>query len=314
MAGVSRSKLELRRAVSRRLAASRRDRDNRIGQPAAVLSQPPTAPTQPTARPAASPAQTTSAGRSAAAADRPQRGWAARLRAAVGGASAQRETVDESREQPVGAAPPADPVDAAPPADPVDPAPPADPVHAAPPADPVHAAPPADPGAEEQSGPAWIRARDSLRRLTASRLDELDQEPAPAAEAPKPEPEPREQSGPAWIRARDALRQLTTSRLEQLGDERPSAEPAPRHDAQEVVPWARRDAMQRLTVIRLERLDEPGTDAGHERHNGTAPGDAATSEPAHERASDASWGGRLRYAARGRRARPASEAARTDTG
>ncbi|TDD68778.1 hypothetical protein E1262_15075 [Jiangella aurantiaca] len=233
-------------------------------------------------------------------------------------------------------------------------------------------------GSAPEEPPPWAaRIRAAFGRAGTTRPEPVD-EPPPAAPLPVDtvagEPtEPREdQGGPAWVRARDSLRRLTTSRLEQLGDQplaaerwrSPSAAPpddeGPRHDAQEVVPWARRDALQRLTVIRLERLDEEPearTDTGRKRRNGTEPvlasrrptsagaptGDVekgegagpertdtpargsgaavpgksderATSELAHDAGTSvSSWGGRLRDAVRGRFARPASDSARTES-
>ncbi|RIQ29606.1 hypothetical protein DY240_08265, partial [Jiangella rhizosphaerae] len=205
---------------------------------------------------------------------------------------------------------------------------------------------PAEPPAPDPS--PVEAAADALRRLTATRLEQLDEQ-RPETTSGEPAEAREAQSGPAWVRARDALRRLTTSRLEQLGDQRPAAErwrspsapppgdDGPRHDAQEVVPWARRDALRRLTVIRLERLDEQpeaSTDARREQRNGSAP-EAGVADPADEPATTttgdeqspppgrekpgtasepavadagtpgSSWGGRLREAVRGRRTRPA---------
>ncbi len=234
----TRSKLELRRAVSRRITAAWPD-----------------------------PAES-EANRSVAV--EPAVPWTARIRAAFGRTrTADPEPVDEPGAE-------AKPVDK-----PTAQAKPVETTAAEP--KPV-VEPAAEAPAEEEPGPAWVRARDALRRLTTSRLEQLDKEPPAEAPEPKAE-EPREEQsgGPAWVWARDALRRLTTSRLAEIGDERPAAEPwrsaardaeppaddaGQQHDAQEVVPWARRDALRRLTVIRLERLDE--ADSGQDRGNSAA--------------------------------------------
>ncbi|MBB5789771.1 hypothetical protein [Jiangella mangrovi] len=158
-------------------------------------------------------------------------------------------------------------------------------------------APATEPAADDRGAPAWVRARDTLSRLTATRIEETKGQPPEAQPDRTPDREGEDRGAPAWVRARDALRRVTASRLEQLDEKEPGratgggSGPATPLDAQEVVPWARRDALRRLTVIRVERLDESADVAENGAGAPTPPERAAS------RQDPGGKGGRPRWAA-----------------